>query len=484
MKTNNKTGLAADIRKDAAIFMGVCAEENKYILLLHPTKDENIFAGLTIDKKQIVFEGNKQTMSLKSDILTILYEIEPKFSKLKVLTSTPDELGDDFKTIVGDYNKSMIENGIKVLPEKFVTKTLKDNGYDISGYTYHKQTFDNSHNLKLNYCDHGYDKYDKKILDIMTDVSKYENYIMEKQDEYDMLDAGCYLGLIAAGPAGTGKSTDPLIYCAKHKIPIIVFQCTQGTEEDTIIGKWQPKEGGGFEFVPGPLAESLENCWLLINEGNYSPAGVMSCLNSAMDDNGQILLPNGKVYHRGKNFRLVLTVNPGYKGTHLFNEATLNRFATVYYAPISKETLIERLAFESGYKNKQVLEVIADQFDKLRDLYVSHNLDTEVTFRNVTRFLRMILLKPEADIEKQFEIAFITNAIFGMDDIPSEFEEFKELTSPMLNDIKSILNQSKGVEDEVGTIKLEAHIGLDDLDDQLNAFAAEEGVELTEEEEA
>ncbi len=280
----------------------------------------------------------------------------------------------------------------------------------------------------------------------MVDTSKYKTYIMDKKDEYEMLDLGCFCGIIAAGPAGTGKSTDPLIYCAKEEIPVVVFQCTPGTEEDAIIGNFIPNASGGFSLKRGPLANAIEqDCWLVINEANYVPSGILSCLNSVMDDNAQVLLDDGSMLKRGNNFRLILTVNPGYRGTNMFNEATLNRFATVYYEPINKKTLISRLKQESGYKNDKVLEAVAEQFDKLRGIYQSKNMETEVTYRNALRFLKMILLTPHISIEKQFDMAFVNNAIFEMNDIQVELNDLKDIRKDMLNDIKSALNE--GTED-------------------------------------
>ena len=68
---------------------------------------------------------------------------------------------------------------------------------------------------------------------------------------------------------------------------------------------------------------------------------------------------------------------------------------------------------------------LATFFDKLRNIYESRNMETEVTYRNAIRFLKMRLLKPEVDIVKQFDMAFITNAIFEMNDILAAEREFK-----------------------------------------------------------
>ena len=344
---------------------------------------------------------------------------------------------------------------------------LDNLGINITMYEYTALSVDNSHTLTQDWVDKGYSNYSPDVLSIMVDTSKYKTYIMDKKDEYEMMDMGCYHGIVAAGPAGTGKSTDPLIYCAKEEIPVVVFQCTPGTEEDAIIGNFIPNASGGFSLKRGPLANAIEqDCWLVINEANYVPSGILSCLNSVMDDNAQVLLDDGSMLKRGKNFRLILTVNPGYRGTNMFNEATLNRFATVYYEPISKNVLIKRLKQESGYKNDKVLEAVAEQFDKLRGIYQSKNMETEVTYRNALRFLKMILLAPEKSIEKQFDMAFVNNAIFEMNDIQVELNDLKEVRKDMLNDIKTAL--AEGTEEVTeASWTCSPQVNIDDLTSQI-----------------
>jgi hypothetical protein len=369
--------------------------------------------------------------------------------------------------IIEDYNTILFDKNIKPLKSTTVIPFLDNAGINITTYNYTVATVDNSHSLTQNFVTKGYSNYSPDVLAIMADTTKYKTYTMDKLEEYEMMDMGCYLGIVAAGPAGTGKSTDPLIYCAKEEIPVVVFQCTPGTEEDAIIGNFIPSASGGFTLKRGPLANAIEqDCWLVINEANYVPSGILSCLNSVMDDNAQVLLDDGSMLKRGNNFRLILTVNPGYRGTNMFNEATLNRFATIYYEPITKLTLINRIQQETGYKNTKVLEAIAEQFTKLRDIYESKNMETEVTYRNVLRFVKMLLLAPHVDIKKQFDMAFINNAIFEMNDISIELSDLKDIRREMISDISSAL--SIGSEEVTeGSWTCSPEINIDDLTSQI-----------------
>lgn len=464
-KKNLKGSFADELRSAAYVWLGNTNIDSTHLLLINFNKTTH-YVLVENNEDNIVLKALKETNALSQEIFTALYEIHPTWKKKETGTINTSVLPKGL-AILSDNNELFYKRGIKPLKQTTVIPFLDNLGVNITMYEYTKLSIDNSHTLTQDWVTKGYTNYSSDVLSIMVDTSKYKTYTMDKQDEYEMMDMGCFQGIIAAGPAGTGKSTDPLIYCAKEEIPVVVFQCTPGTEEDAIIGNFIPNPTGGFSLKRGPLANAIEqDCWLVINEANYVPSGILSCLNSVMDDNAQVLLDDGTMLKRGKNFRLILTVNPGYRGTNMFNEATLNRFATVYYEPITKKILIERLKQESGYKNEKVLEAVAEQFDKLRGIYQSKNMETEVTFRNALRFLKMILLAPEKSIEKQFDMAFVNNAIFEMNDIQVELNNLKEVRKDMLNDIKSAL--AEGTEEVTeASWTCSPQVNIDDLTSQI-----------------
>ena len=464
-KKNVKGSFADELRSAAYIWLGNTNIENTYILLVNFNKTTH-WVVVENNEDNVTLRAPKGTTALSQEIFTALYEVNPSWKKKETGTINTSVLPKGL-SIVSDCNDTCYKKGIKPLKQTTVIPFLDNLGINITMYEYTALSVDNSHTLKQEWVTKGYSNYSPEVLSVMVDTSKYKTYTMDKQDEYEMMEIGCFHGMIAAGPAGTGKSTDPLIYCAKEEIPVVVFQCTPGTEEDAIIGNFIPNPTGGFSLKRGPLATAIEqDCWLVINEANYVPSGILSCLNSVMDDNAQVLLDDGTMLKRGKNFRLILTVNPGYRGTNMFNEATLNRFATVYYEPITKKILIERLKQESGYKNEKVLEAVAEQFDKLRGIYQSKNMETEVTYRNTIRFLKTILLAPDKSLEKQFDMAFVNNAIFEMNDIQVELNDLKEVRKDMLNDIKSAL--AEGTEEVTeASWTCSPQVDFDDLTSQI-----------------
>lgn len=476
MAKKNKS-LAEELRSAAYVWLGNTNLDNTQVLLINFNKTTH-YVVVENNDDNITLRAPKDTIALSQEIFVALYEIYPAWKKKETGTITTSALPKGL-AITSDCNETCFEKGIKPLKQTTVIPFLDNLGVNMTAYEYTKLVVDNSHNLKPVWLNKGYSNYPKELLDIMVDTSKYKDYTMDKKDEYEMLDMGCYRGIIAAGPAGTGKTTDAFIYSAKEEIPIIDYQCVHNTEADDLIGKYVPKtSGSGFEFLYGPLSLAVKyDCLFSGQEWNYAPSAVQSIVNSLMDDNGRMTLPNGEVLTVGPNFRMILTVNPGYRGTNMFNEATLNRFATVYYEPIDKKTLIARLKHESGYKNDKVLEAVAEQFEKLRDIYQSKNMETEVTYRNALRFLKMILLAPQISIEKQFDMAFVNNAIFEMNDIQVEINELKQIRKDMLNDINSALaDGTKEVTEASWTCS--PQVNLDDLVSQI----ADDGSLLDEEE--
>lgn len=465
-KKNLKGSFADELRSAAYVWLGNTNIDSTHLLLINFNKTTH-WVLVENNEDNIVLKASKETNALSQEIFTALYEIHSTWKKKETGTINTSVLPKGL-SILSDNNDTFYKRGIKPLKQSTVIPFLDNLGINVTMYEYTKLSIDNSHTLSKQYITKGYINYPTELLNVMVDTSKYKDYTITKKDEYDMLDMGCYRGIIAAGGAGGGKTTDGFTFSNHSEVPIIDFQCVHNTEADDIIGKYIPKEdGSGFEFLYGPLALAVKyDCLFSGQEWNYAPSAVQSIVNSLMDDNGRMTLPNGEVLTVGPNFRMILTVNPGYRGTNMFNEATLNRFATVYYEPISKKTLIERLKFESGYKNDKVLEAIAEQFDKLRGIYQSKNMETEVTYRNVLRFLKMILLAPEISIEKQFDMAFVNNALFEMNDIQVELNDLKDIRKDMLSDIKSAL--AEGTEEVTeASWTCSPQVNIDDLTSQI-----------------
>ncbi|MFY1700212.1 AAA family ATPase [Micromonospora sp. WMMA1923] len=129
------------------------------------------------------------------------------------------------------------------------------------------------------------------------------------------------------GPPGTGKTS--LIEAAfgtdLHTVP--------GDGDTTVgdlVGDYVPTDGGGYEFVPGPLPRAMEAGGVLfIDDATLIPPKVLAVVYPAMDGRRQVILKAaaGRVVTAAPGFYVVAGHNPGVHGAVL-TEALASRFAT------------------------------------------------------------------------------------------------------------------------------------------------------------
>lgn len=448
MATNKKSNLSLGevLRTTPCIWLGETNKENQLLLLWNNMKKTHWII-VENNEDNLTLRAPKETTVLSQEIFKTIYEINPSLKSKEVgkvnMTNLPKGL-----EILSDKNEFLHDKSIKFLSETTVRTTLDNLGVDISKYTYTTIKVDNSHNLKASPVTTGVANYDSNLLPYLFDTSSKKSYSLDPKEEFimEMLDKKAYLAVIFEGKAGTGKSTVPVIYCAQHDIPLVVTECTQGMDEDSLLSNFIPNKTGGYDLIWGPIVAAFAYGGVcVINEFNYAPAGVVACLHSMIDDSAQVRLHDGTVIKRHKDFRLVLTCNPGYAGTFRMNEATKNRCRIYLFPEITKETLIQRLQVETGYSNKKVLEAIADSFDSIRGIYKSKNWSTDTTYRNAKAFLDMILICPDKKyLDTQFDMAFIYNAIDDMNDIEVEVQDLQDIRKPFLKNIENALADSNG----------------------------------------
>ena len=141
----------------------------------------------------------------------------------------------------------------------------------------------------------------------------YESLNVETKVAAEGLRRGDYVGIIFAGPTGTGKSWAGRIIANEMGAPYLTLQIDRGTTTDTLIGSFVPKAGvsvspataeklvtimreapsveealekasmfiqlmgeqAKWEFVPGPLLKGFIEGWLVIlDEVNFGDPGV------------------------------------------------------------------------------------------------------------------------------------------------------------------------------------------------------------------
>ena len=441
-KKNVKGSFADELRKSAYIWVGNTNIENTQILLINFNNTTH-WVVVENNEDNITLRAPKETTALSQEIFTALYEVNPSWEnkgKGSVETKTlPAGL-----SIVSDCNNIFYDKGIKALKETTVVPYLYNLGIDITSYEYTTLSVDNSHSLVLTPIPEGYSNYNQELLDIMEDVSEYKSWTLTKEGSMRrFFRSATRKGMILEGPAGTGKSTDPLIYCAQHEIPVVVEQCTRNTDDDDVLSSFVPNTtGAGFRLRRGKLTIAAEHGGVcVLNEGNYTDQ--LDCVNSILDKNAQLILDDGTVIKVHPNFRLIITVNPNYRGTYKLNEALVNRCKVVDYEPTPESLMIKRLKTTTGYNNTKVIETIVRETSKIREIYQTRNYECVISQRNIEAFLSNVLLFPKDNIEEMFDEEFINlTALSDLNDIQIELDDLKAIRKVMLKEIKEAIAES------------------------------------------
>jgi nitric oxide reductase NorQ protein len=128
------------------------------------------------------------------------------------------------------------------------------------------------------------------------------------------------------GPPGTGKTA---LIEAAFGDDLYTVPGDGDTTVGDIIGDYVPTEGGGYEFVPGPLPRAMDTGGVLfIDDATLIAPKVLAVVYPAMDGRRQIILKAaaGRVVTARPGFYVVAGHNPGVHGAVL-TEALASRFS-------------------------------------------------------------------------------------------------------------------------------------------------------------
>lgn len=156
-----------------------------------------------------------------------------------------------------------------------------------------------------------------------------------------------------SGPKGTGKSSLPEQVAARLCVPLFRVNLSRDSTSDSLMGgiKTIINPSGHMElgWAPGPVelaAICSDGAWCLIDEFSFTPAGCNVSLQRVLERGGKLYLETKPNEHErlispGVNFKIFATDNTklqgdlsgGYTGTHVQNEATIDRFQVTIEVP-------------------------------------------------------------------------------------------------------------------------------------------------------
>ena len=371
--------------------------------------------------------------------------------------------------------------------DKLLYQYLGDAGYDTTNLTKTiKASTKERDYTKVRATQEGTDRYE----DVETIIKKIDGSIKKCDPEvriaFEAIKQGKTNGLILTGPAGTGKSVAAYIMSYEMGAPLITYQASEGMQIEDMIGEFKPSDDPSkqFEFVLGLLLKAYsEGYQMLIDEVNTAPAGILSIINQFMDDTPTIT-QKGVIYRRNPNFVLYMTLNPGYEGTQIMNQALKSRFMKVVIKNLSAEDFIFRMVTYS--KNRCGCALSEDFYKELYDFQPiitaqANNCGESVAIciRNAQQLTDAITTHSmtEDEFTSAIHMAYTNNIYMDNDNLKNleafkQSEEFKTRVKKLFNLYNYKILESVAVEldynsavDEPAVASSKSSRVVDDFDD-------------------
>lgn len=183
--------------------------------------------------------------------------------------------------------------------------------------------------------------------------------------------------ILLEGDAGTGKTQLAKALSAELGLPYTKVTCFADMDKSDIVGSILPvissegeqatasknqNEAVEYRFYPSEIVRAYQNGYLLeIQEPTViRDAAVLMALNSALELDGSMNLPT-EIIRRHPDFVAVITTNRSYAGTRPLNEALRDRVQHTEKMDLpAKATMIERAMVKTGFKDDNVLDLLAD----------------------------------------------------------------------------------------------------------------------------
>lgn len=166
------------------------------------------------------------------------------------------------------------------------------------------------------------------------------------------------------GSAGTGKSTATTFLASILDLPKHLMVGSSDMDSQDLLGGFVPvvKDGAlTYKYEESPLVKAFRYGGVLeFAEINAVPAGVLMRLNSIMEPNGFLVLPDGEVIKRHPNTIVCFTTNISYEGCRDMNAALLDRIDMAF--DINNPTvddMAERAALQTGFTDMKLLTEMA-----------------------------------------------------------------------------------------------------------------------------
>lgn len=207
------------------------------------------------------------------------------------------------------------------------------------------------------------------------------------------LDSGRHVSL--AGPPGGGKSTSPEQYFARRKQPCVVMGGDAGFRRRDMEGSTEVRSGSTW-FRVAEFAAAAVNGWgVILNEVNAADSDALMFMNGILEVPFVVNI-HGKAYPVHKDFRMVVTYNPGLTGTKPLPPAFKDRFFPIKLGFPPREFLRKMLIANGMDRNAQYQYKLLKFAEDCWDHHVKGTLRYQISPRRL------------------FDVVFLMDSIAGM----------------------------------------------------------------------
>ncbi|MDO5531742.1 AAA family ATPase [Sutterella sp.] len=140
--------------------------------------------------------------------------------------------------------------------------------------------------------------------------------------------------LLISGPAGSGKTSTVLQFCARLSVPVVCFTARPRMGRRELIGRWVLGKDG-MVWVDGPATLAWRHGWLfIVNESSAAPAETWVSANDLLEGLALENDQTGEVIPRHPMARIVFTDNcrghatetdSGYLGRQMQDRSVIDR---------------------------------------------------------------------------------------------------------------------------------------------------------------
>jgi MoxR-like ATPase len=258
--------------------------------------------------------------------------------------------------------------------------------------------------------------------------SKYQSPSWYKRMEA-ALDAGKHVSL--AGPPGTGKSTGPEQYFIRRGQPFVVVNGDAGFRRKDIEGTTEIQGGLTFFNVAEFAAAAINGWGCILNEVNAADPDALMWINGILEVPNKVTV-HGRTFEVHKDFRLVVTYNPGLVGTKALPQAFKDRFFPIKLGFPPKEFVRRIVVAKTGVSGT------VSYMDRLlkyaQDCWTLHEKGT-LRYQISPRRLFDVVFLMEAHIATDLDTA-IKQAILDAVDSHADQQALTQLITKPLQEIE------------------------------------------------